>query len=228
MRGRWFIAVLILALIALFPLRVALGMAGPGKIGLSADRVEGSIWRGSIHTLSIGPVVLGDVQTRLRPLFLLKGAIQSHFSRPGALDGDAYIGVNTAGVRGATGILQFATSFGPLPIETLDLSDVSLEYRRDHCAAASGRIAATLPRAVTALGFATRLTGTPKCSGDALALTLASQSGLDSVRFRLTDDGHYQAVITARRNDPAEAARLVVAGFAESPAGMVMRVTGSF
>jgi Type II secretion system (T2SS), protein N len=101
MRGRWFIAVLILALIALFPLRVALGMAGPGKIGLSADRVEGSIWRGSIHTLSIGPVVLGDVQTRLRPLFLLKGAIQSHFSRPGALDGDAYIGVNTAGVRGA-------------------------------------------------------------------------------------------------------------------------------
>src|SRR5690349_22609995 len=90
MSRRWIIvstAVAVLAVIAFFPLRLALGLSDLKSIGFTARQVEGSIWSGRIGELHMRSQPLGTVDVALDPFALLIGNISMSFSRLGSPEG---------------------------------------------------------------------------------------------------------------------------------------------
>ncbi|WP_334164682.1 hypothetical protein [Phenylobacterium sp.] len=47
------------------PLRMALGWLDAGEAGLSAERIDGTVWGGTLHGASYRGLPLGDVRARL-------------------------------------------------------------------------------------------------------------------------------------------------------------------
>src|SRR5204862_208371 len=62
-----FAAMLVVALIVFLPMRLALGATGLADQGLSARRVGGTIWGGSLLEARFGDVALGDLRVSLSP-----------------------------------------------------------------------------------------------------------------------------------------------------------------
>src|SRR4051794_8174959 len=86
MRARkgWVIAAALLALlliVATFPMRLALGLAGAGDAGVSARAVQGSVWSGELVDARLGALPLGTVRASLSPLALLGGRTEIAFAR---------------------------------------------------------------------------------------------------------------------------------------------------
>src|SRR3954462_343394 len=80
-RTIFFLAAFAFAVIALIPLRVAIGWYGAE--GLAAREATGSIWLGMLKEAQLGPVALGDVRARLNILPLLLGRARLSLSQGG-------------------------------------------------------------------------------------------------------------------------------------------------
>jgi len=78
-------AFLVMAIL-LTPLRMALGWLDADRAGLSAERVEGSIWGGTLHGARFRGLPLGDVRARLDLLaggLRVESALGAGVIRPG-------------------------------------------------------------------------------------------------------------------------------------------------
>ncbi|MEY4879212.1 MAG: hypothetical protein RJB62_681, partial [Pseudomonadota bacterium] len=64
-----FVAVFLVALLSLFPMRVALAWFGAGSV-VSARTVSGSVWNSHWEDARLGVLALGDADARLDPSFL--------------------------------------------------------------------------------------------------------------------------------------------------------------
>ena len=71
-RTIFFVAAFFFSLVALIPLRVAVGWFGV-EAGLAAREAEGSVWLGVLKEAQFGRVPLGDLSARLDMLPLLLG-----------------------------------------------------------------------------------------------------------------------------------------------------------
>lgn len=231
-RSVFFIAALALALIVLLPLRVAAGWFDMGGKGLAAREVTGSLWMGHLREAQFGPVQLGDVDARLNvlPLFLGRARLSLHrdAAAGGALDGALLVSRHRFGIEDMTGQLRTGTLFGPLPIATLDLGAVSVNFDDDRCESAEGQIRAGLAGDVVAMGLPASLSGTLRCQNGAAMLPLAGQSGAEQINLSIEANGHWRAEVVLRATDPAMIQRLTAAGFAPGAGGYVRRIEGSF
>ena len=66
-RRRWIIAAALFALlliVATFPMRLALSLAGAADAGVSAREIRGSIWSGALIDARLGALPLGTVRAR--------------------------------------------------------------------------------------------------------------------------------------------------------------------
>lgn len=224
-RTGWLVIILVAlaAMVAVLPLRVALGLAG--DIGLGAQAVEGSIWRGRIAGASIGGVALGDLETRARPW------------PPGlAFDGPALSGTVTrqgvAGVRGSLGPVA------QLPFARIGLDDVSVTLAdRDTggiCAEAAGRIS-VVPAMLPGIG---ELSGPLTCDngrlravlvpagGDALAAALGSSLGAARVDFDVGGDRRFTLALHVGNVPALARLALLAAGFQDTAEGMMLNRQG--
>ena len=178
-RSVFFVSALVVALIVLLPLRVAAGWFDMGGKGLAAREVEGSLWLGRLREAQFGPVQLGDIDARLNvlPLFLGRARLSLHRDEAvgGALDGALLVSRHRFGIEDMTGQLRTGSLFGPLPIATLDLSDVSVNFEDERCESAEGQIRATLAGDVAGLGLPTSVSGAMRCQNGAAMLPLAGQ-----------------------------------------------------
>lgn len=230
--GALFIVLLLVALIALLPLRLALGWFGLAEQGLTARAVRGSLWTGTIEGARFGDIALGDLSARVAPLPLIVG--QARIALEGAgEDGAARFG-GTIGVSrhaialdGMTATLPVGNAFAPVPVTTLALDGVRLRFADDRCDRASGGVRALLTGDVAGQAIPASMRGTPRCDGAALLLPLASAGG-DAALLRIWPDGRYRAELTLAAGDPAAAARLQASGFAETPRGMQLAIDGRF
>ena len=84
-------------LIALLPLRVAVGLAAPDNV--TARSIEGSMWDGRIGDLRVGPLPLGTIDAGLRPLPLLLGRAEFDLRREGVAPFSAIASANGGDVR---------------------------------------------------------------------------------------------------------------------------------
>ena len=229
-RPALFGALLVLALLALVPLRLVLGWAGLGEAGLTARQVEGVLWRGRLVEARFGDVVLGDLDARLAflPLFVGRARVELDGTGIRAVHGAITVGRHAQGVDDMTASLATGQLFAPLPVTALELEDVSIRFRDGQCEQAEGRVRATLAGEAGGVPLPATLSGPARCDAGALLLPLVSQAGSETATLRVMGDSRYRAVFALRAADPAVAVRLERAGFVGGAAGYTLAVEGRF
>lgn len=210
-----FVALLVLALMASWPLR----FAGLGDMGLTAQAVSGTVWSGRLTAAQLRGLPLGDVQASLAPLPLLGGTVRLAFIGP-AIAGAVLRHGDGGGVSGVRGRLLPGRLAG-LPVATLDFEDFSVDFRGATCASSSGRVTLQAGGILARIGA---LVGTPRCDGPALVLPLtADRTRLD---LRIAADGRYRATLAVDDVGEGDRAGLLAAGFQPTPRGLAFNVEG--
>lgn len=228
-----FVAMLVVALIVFLPMRLALGATGLADQGLSARRVGGTIWGGSLLEARFGEVALGDLRVSLSPLALLVGRARLAFEGAGAdgrpIMGAATISRHAMGIDGVTASLPAAALFAPLPVTMLSLEDVTVRFRDGVCEEAGGRVRATVTGEAGGLPLPPTMMGNARCEAGALLLPMTGQGGTEAVNLRIRPDGRYTADLVLTPGDPAAAAKLEQLGFvAGSGGGYRLSAQGRF
>ncbi len=211
-----FAAALLVAALALVPLRLGLAIAGLDQAGLSATSVEGSLWNGRLIGAGWRRVALGDVGARLAPLPLLAGRLRLTVAN--ADFAGELLGAGQTGVAGLTGHLRLASA-GPLGTAAFDFDAFGLAFDAGGCRTATGRLT------VTPVALGGSFGGSPRCTGRTALLPLASSNG-DRLTLQLAGDGGY--VAAADLADPGGSARagLLALGLTPSPHGLSGTIRG--
>jgi general secretion pathway protein N len=197
LRLRWwrelfFLGALLFSLVALLPLRVALGWLGFSDNGLTAREASGSVWLGALAEARFGSVPLGDVATRLRVLPLLVGRARLDLEQEDdGLSGGVTLSRHGFGIDDATGTIE-GPALAELPPPALDLADVSVRFADGLCAHAEGLVKARFAGEIGSVPIAAGFSGEARCDGPALLLPLVGQSGGDRLNVRLFADGRYR------------------------------------
>ncbi|HEX8641731.1 MAG TPA: type II secretion system protein N [Allosphingosinicella sp.] len=225
------LAFFLFALIALLPMRLALGGLGFDRSGLTARAATGSIWLGALQEAQIGPLALGDVKARLNLLPLLLGRARLSIAsadEDAPLEGAAVLTRHSLTFEDVTGRFRLNGLASPVALSALDLDDVSAGFSGGRCTQAEGRVRAAVRGELGGVALAAALSGNARCANDALLIPLASQSGMEQLNIRLFPNGRYRLDLLVRPSDPAVAARLSGAGFRATPGGHLLQVSGTF
>lgn len=225
----WTIGILLLAMVALFPLRVALGLSDLERIGFTARQVSGTVWYGRIGELQLRSQNVGSYEVALSPLALLTGAIDMKFDRLESIEGPftgRLIAGRSRGVIDANGRIGVGTMFAPLPISALAFEEATVLFRDGRCAEASGRVRPVLATFIPGIEFDPNTAGTISCDGERARVEMRSRSGRETIDFYVSESGRYRGWITVRAAQPIAAAALTLLGFQQSAEGLVLTVEG--
>lgn len=225
----WLFGILALALFALFPLRVALAMSDLERIGFTARQVAGTIWYGRIGSLHLRSQPLGTFEVQLNPFALLIGSVSMQFKRmddpQGLLEGKLVAGLGR-GIKDANGRIAAGTMFAPLPVEALELHDVTVLFRNGVCIEAEGKVTPVMTTPIPGVQLS-GLSGTMQCDGERARVRMTSGAGTERVEFYVSSSGRYRGWLSVRTTAPAISAALALLGFRPSPEGMMLTVNGS-
>jgi general secretion pathway protein N len=232
MSRRWIAAaagITILAVVALFPLRIALGLSDLDRIGFTARQVEGSIWSGRIGELQLRSRPLGTMDVALDPFALLLGKLSLGFNRLGSPDGPlqgTLIAGFTRGLVETSGRLAVGDMFAPLPIAALELDKVTVRFRDGQCEQASGSVRPIIAAPLPGLTFDPGLAGVVECDGHRARVNMATPSGAQRLEFYVRESGEYRGWLSVRSSQPDLIGALSLVGFRPSPQGMTLTVDG--
>ncbi len=218
---RWlaFALALVVGLLAMWPLRLAPGIAATG---LSSASATGSIWAGELTAARWRGLELGELHVGLAPTALLGGHLR--LAVEGASLRGAILQGRTNGVESLNGDIPLAGST-PLPIARLGLDSVSIEFAGGVCKKASGQIRFVASGALAAASAGGIFAGTPVCDAGQLLLPLAA--GPARMDIRIGGDGRYRAAISVTGSDATERPALLAAGFQPTPQGVALNLEGS-
>jgi general secretion pathway protein N len=230
-RMRVFLVVmLLLGLLLFLPMRVARGLAGLERLGVSARAISGTVWSGRIDQLMLGNMPLGTVRAGLSPIGLFMGRARFDIARqkglPDDIAGAITVGFGRIEVDDVTGAVPLGRTFAPLPVSSLMMEDVSGYFVGDRCGHAEGRVRARLAGQFPGLNLSQGLSGVAACDGEALLLPLVSQSGLEKITLRLWRSGRYVAEMRVDTTDPTLASTLEQAGFTAEGNARMLKVEG--
>jgi general secretion pathway protein N len=217
MRGRlaWLFALLLLAaLVVLIPMRLFLGDGA-----LSARAVRGSIWSAEIEDAHLGAIPLGNMTAGLGWPGLLR------FQDGNRISGSLSPWSDGVAVKELNG--KIALSAATPYAQEAELLGLSVDFAQDGCKTAKGRVRVQLAKVIAGIPMGQMLVGSPKCDGSALVLHLASQSGLEQVTLTQPPTGGTTTVVILRPTDREAAAALLAAGFAETPTGYRLTISGT-
>ena len=222
----WSAGILALGLVALIPLRTALGRFV--EQGFTARQVTGTIWSGRIGELHFKSRRLGTFEVALGPLALLTGAVKLRFHRiddpQGVLDG-ALVSGASRGFRDTSGRIGVAGLFGPLPLDSFEFDKVSIMFKGQECAKAEGRVTVLLAAPLPGVdGLVLR--GSPRCENKRVRFVLSTPSGTDKLDFYVRSSGDYRAWFRIHGAQPDQSANLVALGFSPSQDGLMMSIDG--
>lgn len=226
-------AMLVVALIATFPMRLALALTGLGNVGLSARSSVGPVWFATLREVHFGSVELGDVHAFLSPWQLLVGRARVDLAGPPPVAGEALragisVSRHSIGIDDVTANVAPGEVLAPLPVTKLDLGDVTVRFENGACQQADGRVKAELGGGLAGLALAQGMSGSVRCEGGALLVPLASASGNERVRLLVQGDGRYRAELLVAPTDAAVTERLVASGFRADNDGYRLSVEGRF
>jgi general secretion pathway protein N len=212
---------LVIALIAALPMRLALSLFALDAAGLSVRDATGSVWWGTLKQPSFGGAPLGDVTAGLAPADLLVGRARLWVKQPGAdgLKGAIVVSRHSAGIDDVTARLDTAALFAPLPVARLELTGATARFVDNACAHAAGQVRAVLAADLPGLSLPAAMSGTARCDGDALLVPLTGEGGADSVALRLWASGRYRAELRLQPSDPAGVTAATALGFQPLPGG---------
>lgn len=222
-RRRILLFAFVAALIAIFPLRVAMALSrGP----LSAQFVGGFVWGGRAIGAQIGGIPLGDLRIALAPLDLFAGRVRLVIN--GAVQGALVSSFGQHGVDVEAMSLPLSRTVGPLAVSQVELVGARIRYRGEDCAEAEGQLAVMLSAALPSGATTGRFSGPLKCDRKSMSALLVSQSAMDRLAIRFLPGGRYDATFVTRPTDEAAAAALRQAGFRETASGFSIATSGTF
>ena len=165
-RALFFAAAFLFALIALVPMRLAVDWIGLGERGFAAREAKGSVWLGAFSEAQFGSVPLGNLKAELNTLPLLLGRARVSLERNS--EGNPFEGAATVtgdgfGLHDLTAELPVGPVFAPLPVSTLDLSDVTAHFSGGQCAAAEGLVRANVAGDLGGIALGSGLSGDARC-----------------------------------------------------------------
>ena len=204
---------LMLSVILFMPLRTIVG----GE-GVSARKVDGIIWDGSIRDLRLGKLPIGDVNARLLvgPLFLGRADILLSRGnapyRPG-FTGTVSRGFGGMSVNNLNATLPVAALFAPFPAENIQFEGFSAKFAAGRCMQAGGQVRLNMSETLPGLNLQNGMLGQPRCDGAGLLLPLVSQSAMERADIRLSADGSYTVTITLETDVAGQGTMLTLAGF---------------
>ncbi len=213
-------------LLAIFPLRVALALAG--DLPLTARSVQGSIWSGRLVDATLDGIPIGSFDTRFQAGQLFKGRAAIALSSLGGERAEAivYASVGGRGVDKLEANLSTPGAFAPLPLDSLELRTVALRFEGANCAQASGQVKVNLIPKLGPVALGQTMLGTLRCDGNAVALALSSQSGFEKLSLRFMPDGQYSSRLIMNPQQDTDRVALLAAGFKESQAGLTFELAG--
>jgi general secretion pathway protein N len=222
------VVALAVAAIICMPLRTI--VAGDG---VTARKVDGIIWDGSIRDLRIGNLPVGDVNARLlfSPLFM--GRAEILLSRgnspfvPG-INGSVSRGLSGVSVNNLSAILPVGTLLAPFPAENIQFEGFSARFVAGRCEEASGQVRLTLSDTMLGLNLQNGMLGQPRCDGAQLLLPLVSQSAMERTDIRLSADGRYTVTVMLSADRGDQAAALSLVGFRPVNGGYRLVLKGGF
>jgi general secretion pathway protein N len=222
------VAALAVAAIIFMPLRTI--VAGDG---VTARKVDGIIWDGSIRDLRLGKLPVGDVNARLLFVPLFMGRAEILLSRGNAqfvpgISGSVSRGLNGVSVNNLSATLPVGTLFAPFPAENIQFEGVSARFAAGRCIEASGQVRLTLSDTMPGLNLQNGMLGQPRCDGAQLLLPLVSQSAMERADIRLSADGSYTVTIMLNGDRGDQAAALNLAGFRSVAGGYRLVQKGRF
>ena len=205
-RGAFFVAAFAFALVALFPLGLAIRW-----LGLDEARTRGAGGGRQRLARRAQGGATGPRPDRRRQRAAEQPALAA---RPGAgqlgpggrgqsVRGRGDDGAHGFGFDDVTGQLRLGSLFAPLPITALELEDVSAGFASGLCSRAEGRVRATVTGQIGGMNLTSGLAGAPACAGDAVLLPLVSQSGMEQLNVRFFADGRYRVELAVRTADAA-------------------------
>jgi len=216
------------AAILFMPLRTII--AGDG---VTARKVDGIIWDGSIRDLRLGKLPVGDVNVRLLfgPLFM--GRAEILLSRGDAkfvpgITGSVSRSLNGVSVRNLYATLPVGALLAPFPAENIQFEGVSARFAGGRCMEASGQVRLTLSDTMPGLNLQNGMLGQPRCDGAQLLLPLVSQSAMERADIRLSADGSYTVAVMLNGDRGDQAAVLNLAGFRAVAGGYRLVQKGRF
>ena len=221
-------ALLLAATLIFMPLRTIFDFPG-----VSARKVEGIVWDGSIRDLRVGRVGVGDVNARLHFWPLLIGRARISLSRGDApfapgINGSVAHRIGGSEVRDFKATLPVQTLLAPLPAENIELQDFSARFIAGRCVEAGGNVRLTLANTVPGLDLTNGLLAKPRCDRGQLLIPLLSQSAMEHVDIRVSGDGAYTATIFLEGDRIDQAVQLGLAGFRPIAGGHRMVRKGRF
>lgn len=220
---------------ALMPLSFALNAALPSNGPVTAKAVSGSIWRGVIADLKIGPLALGRAETTLGilPLFLARGDFRidraSDEAQPG-FTGILSSGFGGSALRGASGPVALTMIDKRLPLSRAEFQDFSVRFQSGQCREASGRVRLVVKPGELGsfLGTGSGFLGQARCDGGVLLLPLVSGSAMERADIRIDASGDYVIAVQIQNENPQVALLLAGYGFAPVSGGYRLIVKGKF
>ena len=225
-------AIFVVALIAAFPLRLALSLSDPGGRGITAREVAGSIWDGAIGDLRVGALPLGDVAANLRPLPLVIGRREVHIERLATSGAEPGFSANAAGgdgwlsLRDVQGQVPIGDAFGTIPATALGFNDFRAELVGGRCIEAGGQVSLILTPFSELMPGPVALSGTARCSKGALYVPMKGPTGLENLFIRLEPDGRWRADLMLGGLPVEVTAPLLEAGFTARAGGIGISAGG--
>lgn len=222
-------ALFAVALIAVFPMRLALAWGAPDQV--SARSVEGTIWSAGIYDLRLGALPLGDVAANLRILPLLVGRREIHVERPGPT-GSPEFSANGSGGRGwahlsdVNGQVPLGDGFGTIPATALGFDDFHVSMANGKCREAGGRVSLILSPFSELMPGPVALSGEARCHRDALYVPMTGQTGMERLFLRLEPDGRWRADLVLAGLPVEITAPLLDAGFSARSGGIGVSASG--
>ncbi|WP_295493230.1 type II secretion system protein N [Sphingorhabdus sp. EL138] len=222
------VAAVAAATILFMPLRTF--VAGEG---VTARKVDGIIWDGSIRDLRLGKLPVGDVNARLLFSSLFMGRAEILLSRgntqfvPG-ITGSVSRGISGVSVNNLSATLPVGALFAPFPAENIQFEGFSARFAAGKCMDAGGQVRMTLSDIMSGLNLQNGMLGQPRCDGAELLLPLVSQSAMERADIRLSADGSYTVAIMLNADRGDQAATLNVAGFRPVDGGYRLVQKGRF
>lgn len=206
-RRGWIIiglTLLAMAVIALLPLRLAIGGSG-----IVADEISGSIWRGRIVGANWHGIALGDLDTNARgwpPAVAFSGPVMRGLLTP-------------TGVEGLSGTIE---DFAGLPLAQLAIDNVTVIMDERGCRFAGGMVAVYV-QPLPQLGA---LSGLLACEDGVLRAALEPEQGDARVDLSLDANRRYRAVLTVGGLPAMVRVLLLAAGFEATNTGVALRREG--
>ena len=218
---RFIFLLLIIALVIggvafLFPMRLAISLAGLDDAGLAAREVQGTIWSGRLVDAQFRGIDLGTLDAGIVPSSLwAKPAMAITRQNAEGTDFTATLSGSAQQVQVSSvmGDIPLAAMAGRIPVSTAQINNGNIALENGRCISASGDVEMRPSGLLARFAGDQAMRGSLACQGDNVAMQLASPTETIMLSASLDPERRYRMQLVFNGLSPEIAFGLRSLGF---------------